>query len=626
MAKRDALSSTERLLDLIRDDSNPEYSAPSVTSRKSFGQRFKNMFNNPVSFKKAISMGVDLGHDDLKLVKITRISDHKFELLDYTRIPFDPEISKDNDRFPQFLRQHLARFCDHSKNLELWCTIPSARVETRQIRIPKVNQKQIANSVYWTYQRISPFNDEEKLFDFELLGETEEDGKPKIDVMAYTAPQAEIKNLKDLFSKSGCPLTGISIVPFSFQSLLRSGRIETGEPHVSSLYIGRDWSRIDIFSEGNLMLSRGIKAGVTTMIEALRAEIEDNLFELSIAKSPSKDTARIRSIKKKLKYELDQAHRLFFGVIHDTPAQPMDERQRLLKEDKIFKMISPAVERLVRQVERTLRHFALNFDNARVGKIYISSGVNLHRHIVEYIGEELGIPTEAVNPFVESTNFVSLLPSPENISEQSSYAPAMGMALSNNTLTPNFLFTYKDKQKAAGSQRINRTTFGGFLLIMALCVGLSFWQERTNSDKEYQVTRLQQQLNAFTLRVDKNLILKLVSEVKANNRMISQIGEKYLGLAVISELADLTPTNIRLLNLSARLARQPGKKKSEVKKSLVIEGIVQGNRLTLESALAAYLMDLKSSPLFKQPKINKKSYVNFEDKPVLKFTARLDLV
>ena len=75
MAKRDALSSTERLLDLIRDDSKPEYSAPSVTSRKSFGQRFKNMFNNPVSFKKAISVGVDLGHDDLKLVKRGKVRD-----------------------------------------------------------------------------------------------------------------------------------------------------------------------------------------------------------------------------------------------------------------------------------------------------------------------------------------------------------------------------------------------------------------------------------------------------------------------------------------------------------------------------------------------------------------------
>ena len=39
------------------------------------------------------------------------------------------------------------------------------------------------------------------------------------------------------------------------------------------------------------MLSRGIKAGVKIMIEALRIEIQGNLYELSIAQSQTKDTA-----------------------------------------------------------------------------------------------------------------------------------------------------------------------------------------------------------------------------------------------------------------------------------------------------------------------------------------------
>ena len=48
-----------------------------------------------------------------------------------------------------------------------------------------------------------------------------------------------------------------------------------------------------------------------------------------------------------------------------------------------------------------------------------------HHRIVDYIGEELGIPTETLNPFVDSSNFVSLTPSPEIVSEQSSFVPAM---------------------------------------------------------------------------------------------------------------------------------------------------------------------------------------------------------
>jgi type IV pilus assembly protein PilM len=635
LAKRGEVTSTERLLDLIRTDSKSEYTASSMVSQKSFGHRLKNFFNNPVSFKKTISVGVDLGHDDIKMVMISRISDQKYEMLEYERIPFDDNVDRQSPQFPQFLRTVLANFCGNTKNVELWCTIPSARVETRQIRIPKVNPKQIPNSVYWSYKKISSFDETKNIFDFEILGEVEEGDRPKIDVMAYTAPQQEIKELKDMFSKAGYPLTGISIVPFAFQSILRSGQIETDEMNVSSLYIGRDWSRIDIFAAGNLVLSRGIKAGVKTMIEALRTEIEGNLFELSIAKSPTKDSARISAIKKKLKGELEQAHQLFFGVIHDSAPSLLDERQRLLKEDKIFKMILPALERLVRQVERTLRHFSLNYDNARVGKLYISSGVNPHQRIVDYIGEELAIPTETLNPFADSANFISLAPSPEDPSEQSAYVPAMGMALSSNSLTPNFLYTYKDKQKTARTQWVNRGVFAAFGLVGVLCIAVTLWQGGQVDEKEYKLQNLQQQLEKVTLRVDKNLILKLVDETQSTRRQIKEIGQKYLGVAVISEITDLTPPSVRLISISAKLGDAPDKGKGQKKgkqkkgpdnKTLVLDGIVRGDRLILESTLAGYLMELKNSPMFDQPTISKKSFERYQDNDVLRFTARLKLL
>ena len=630
MAKRDEVSSTERLLDLIRDDSKSEYTTTGIASQRSFGHRLKSIFINPVSFRKSITVGLDLGHDDIKMVKMSQISDQKYEMLEYARIPFDQDVDRQSPQFPQFLRPIMMDFCGNSKNVKLWCTISSARVETRQIRIPKVNPKQIPNSVYWSFKKISAFDERENIFDFEILGESEENDRPKIDVMAYTALQKEIRELKELFSKAGFPLQGISIVPFAFQSLLRAGRLGTDEMNVSSLYIGRDWSRIDIFSEGNLMLSRGIKAGVKTMIEALRTEIEGNLFELSIAKSPTKDPARIGAIKKKLKNELEQAQQHFFGVIHDRAPSPLDERQRLLKEDKIFKMILPALERLVRQVERTLRHFSLNYENARVGKIFISSGVNPHQRIVDYIGEELAIPTETLNPFADSDNFLSLAPGPDEPSEQSAFVPAMGMALSSNARTPNFLYTYKDKQKSARTQWVNRGVFAGFLLVIVFCVGVSFWQDRQVKDKEYRLRQLQRQLENVTLRVDKNLILKLVAETQASRREIKGIGKKYFGVAVISEITDLTPASVRLISISTKLANSPGKKKGKKtaskNRTLVLDGIVEGDRLILESTLAGYLMDLKNSPMLDQPKISKKSFERYKDKDVLRFTARLKLL
>jgi hypothetical protein len=288
-------------------------------------------------------------------------------------------------------------------------------------------------------------------------------------------------------------------------------------------------------------------------------------------------------------------------------------------------------------VERTIRHYALNYENARVSKIYISSGVSPHQRILNYIGEELGMFTEVLNPFSESGNFLAHVPIPDSVSEQSSFAPAMGMALADNSRTPNFLFTYKDKRKAVTNQRINRSAFAAFLLLMAVCVGISFWQERLIRDKDAQKVRLQQHLEEYNLRVDKNLILKLVEDIRNKNKADMEIGKKYLNLAVIGEVVNLTPSNIRLLNISTQLGPLPSKKLQEEAKNkkkqaapppkiLILEGIVQGNRLSLESALAGFLMELKNSPLFEQPTINKKSFEFSGNNEVLRFTAKLNLV
>ena len=633
MAKYDEISSTEKLLELIRDEDQSDPGFNGYAPPPPATTRIKSILQNPVAFKRSLAVGVDMGHDDLKLVKINRISDQKFEVLDYARVPYNPEYPRQSKQFYQFLRQALINFCGNTRDVDIWSTISSARVETRQLRIPKVSQKQIAASAFWTFQRLSPFDEKEKIFDFEVLGEVAEGDEEKLDIMAYIAPRKEVNELKELFASAGFPITGTSIVPFAFQTLLRSGRIDAQYETVSSLYIGRDWSRIDIFANGTLMLSRGIKAGVRTMIEALRKEIEKNWLELSLAKSPTKDSGTIRKLKTRLKQEMDLAQQMFFGGVYGEQQIPIEESQVAIKEERIFRMILPALERLVRQVERTIRHFALNYESARVEKIYISSGVRPHNRISEYIGDELGIPIQAIDPFMINTNFLTMVPPPESMAEKSSFAPAMGMALSNNSITPNFMFTYKEKKRLVGAQRTNRGIFAAFIALIAICVGITIWQDRQIQARDFQKRQLIQKLEDIDVRVDKNLILKLLDQIKDKNKAVKNIGKDYYSVAVLGEIASLTPDNIRLLKVSTTLGGAPSNNKEAAeatvvapKKTLVVDGIIKGNRLTLESSLAEYLIALKNSPLFDQPIINKKSIEQLNNQTVIRFTAQLDLV
>ena len=99
------------------------------------------------------------------------------------------------------------------------------------------------------------------IFDFELQGEIVDQDKPKYSVMVYTAPKAEIEKVKTLFSDMGITLAGITTVPFAVQNIFRSKWMPASEEIFASLFIGNNFSRIDVYNKENLVMTRGIKTG-----------------------------------------------------------------------------------------------------------------------------------------------------------------------------------------------------------------------------------------------------------------------------------------------------------------------------------------------------------------------------
>jgi hypothetical protein len=115
-----------------------------------------------------------------------------------------------------------------------------------------------------------------------------------------------------------------------------------------------------------------------------------------------------------------------------------------------------------------------------------------------------------------------------------------------------------------------------------------------------------------------------VDQIRTQNKNLQGVGNNFISVAVLGEVANTTPPNVRLLSISARFG--PAGKPGAPKKVLILDGVVSGERSTLEADLAAYLMTLKSSPLFKQPAISKKSLEMMDNQPVMRFTAQMDVV
>ena len=213
--------------------------------------------------------------------------------------------------------------------------------------------------------------------------------------------------------------------------------------------------------------------------------------------------------------------------------------------------------------------------------------------------------------------------------------PAAGIALSDNKITPNFIFTYKDKEKALLVKHVNFSLFAFMLFLMAICVGVYFNQGNLLSQKEQLLSGLRKQLENYSPNADQDLLLKMALKIKKARLKLDNISNRHFGLAVISAISEITPENIRLLKINARLdgsntsknryKKNKSSKKSVYKNGLNIEGLIFGDRMTFETLLGSYIVKLKESPLFDKPVIKKSLVEMYENREVLRFSVNLEL-
>ncbi len=641
MARMNDITSTEKLLDLIRKK-KPEPPPAVPADHAPFPpppKKIRTAFPRKVGIMKAVTVGVDISHDALRLVKTVRIADNRRQMLEYYTLPLHPWNRRGTPAFPNLLKNELSRFCGSHQRIDTWAVMSAANASVRHIRIPKVAKSEIENVVFWSVKKEAPFNEKETLLDFEVLEEVVEQDVPKWLVMACTAPRREVEELKNLFLNAGFPLAGISIVPFAVQNLFRAEWMPTPAGTVASLFIGNDFSRIDIYSKGNLAMTRGIKAGINSMVESvLDALLEQN-------RRTEEETGEKQAV-----VSPEQARKVLFSLSPDgEPLTGQDAGYHLTQEDK-HRIILPVMQRLVRQIDRTFEYYEANVNPSRVGKIFVSSAMSIYPPLTAYMGEQLGIESELLNPFDPALPGISAQFRGESLSERVTLAPALGMALSDRNRTPNLLFTYKDRERLAVRKRAGLASFAAFALLAAAAAGFFLYELGMISVKKAEISRLQRELAQYQPRISRNDVMQIAAQAGQRRYSPGAYSERYRSMAVIGELSALTPNDIRLLTLKADLApartdktgstpeetvqrerkdavkAAPGEPPQAGKAgSVVVEGIVLGSRQSLDASLAGYITRLQASPLFRQITVQKNSVERARKRDVLHFTISLKI-
>ena len=392
-------------------------------------------------------------------------------------------------------------------------------------------------------------------------------------------------------------------------------------------------------------MTRGIKAGLSSMLEAL----VDRFSELNT------DPAAPPSVT------LEQGRKIVRSLSPDTPPLVKTDAGFGLAKETIFGMIEPALERLTRQVERTFEHYATTMPGNPITRIFVSGAMNVYQPIINYVGNQLGIASAVLDPLsghtsdtsLDDIDYVSALMNERNrhmsdtslldeidtpsISERLAFAPALGLALSANDHTPNLMFTYKDKDQKASIIRINRMVFAIFIAAVLICSGIFIYQNIAIAKRRDVNASLERQFAGLGTSVNREQLTKLSAQFSQRRQLSRVYADRYLGMVLLSEIATLTPPNFRILDLKINLGPAPAaapaapakgastdKAPSKARiEEVMVEGLILGERQMFETSIARYLMTLESSPLFQQVKLQKNTVEPYLKGEALRFIVYL---
>jgi Tfp pilus assembly PilM family ATPase len=624
LIKKDEITSTEKLLELIRNKSaEPTGSHGVQRVRKKFFAR-KDNSGAGRRLKKTVKIGIHINDSDITLVAVTRVSEKKQELVEARKIPLGPDVERGSNEFIKLLKGSIKELTGKYTKTSLWATISSDDVETRFLQIPKVPARQVPNAVKWAFQKETTINDSH-IFDFKVIDTVYSEGEQKKNVLAYTALESETDSIRQLFNKAGCPLKGVSIAPFAIQNLLREGWIKGSGKNVCTLYIGRDCSRIAIYSKNVLVLSRDIKAGAGSMVQAILETLDKKYIpgadDLPVSSPEAENPVEMAETTR----NLEKAKKIFTDFFEIKP--PSKEASLDLKRDRqVFGMFKPALDRVIRQVEMTLEHFGLNFDSNPIDNVYISGELSSRKSIVSYMGKQLGQNVEPMDPFSDMPESKTKYPQSETPLSGEMFVPAAGMGLAENETTPNFIFTYIHKEKKEFAKRFNQVANVVFMVLIIVAAGIFYYQTEVVREIKASIQPLQMELDAYSPRLDRDFMAKVAGRTVKQLKDHSVAADYYLPVAVIAEILEITPESVKLTDLQAIMGRATSQKIEKTGKILTVEGVITGDGKYFERKITDYLIRLKKSPFFKKPLVKEKTIQATQDGEALKFVLSMSII
>jgi type IV pilus assembly protein PilM len=326
-------------------------------------------------------IGLDIGSHTVKVVELQKKGErHRLESLATMQIASEIQEEADptlrNEMLAEAIKNMLKENKVTCKNVV--SSIAGDSVIVRYVKLPAMSEEELKNVISMEAEQYIPLAIDQVVLDFSILGEVEEEGIQKIEVLLVAAKEEIIDMHVQLLQLSGLNPIAIDVDTFALQSAFEVNYgVNEGET-IGLINLGAKLTTINILENGVTHLTRDVAVAGNNFTREIQRE-----FDITFSEAEN-----LKHTEGKVLIESEDIMQM---------AIPKEDD----KASRIGEAITPVLNKLVAEIQRSFDYYESSIRKKSISRIVLSGGSGKMRNLDKYLADKFDVSVEINDPFRE---------------------------------------------------------------------------------------------------------------------------------------------------------------------------------------------------------------------------------
>ena len=312
-------------------------------------------------------LALDIGASNVKVAEFQASKTQGLRLINfnYAELGIDPEHEENRKALVISTVANVLK----EKNIRatnVVFSVPGQSVFTRFVKLPPVDESKVVQIIQYEAQQNVPFPIEEVIWDYQLIGSTEQG---ELEVVLLAIKSEIIENLKEDIESTGLHTEMVDVAPMA---LCNAVRYNEGDPEGCTMVVDMGARATNLlFLEKGRIFSRSIPIAGNAITQSIAAEFNVPFLEAEQMKKAKG-----------------------FVALGGAYEEPPDEQQA-----RISKIIRNVMTRLHAEVARSVNFYKGQQGGSPPLRLLLSGGSSIIPYNDRFFQEKFQIPVQYFNPF-----------------------------------------------------------------------------------------------------------------------------------------------------------------------------------------------------------------------------------